>query len=136
MELWGDRGGGVLIDLDGQMETKFSRGLGMETNNIAEALALWQGLLIAKNKRITERTVLRDSRIVIQALVENSLPNQMHLQQLIKTIHTLAHSFHKIDFYHVLRINNKEADLVANLGTTLSFRSLLINGICSFCVPP
>ena len=34
-------GGGVLIDLDGQMETKFFWGLGTETNNIAEALALW-----------------------------------------------------------------------------------------------
>ena len=122
--------------MDGQLETKFSSGLGSETNNIAEALALWQGLLIAKNQGNVELTVLGDSRIVIQAMAENSLPNQMHLRHLIKKIKILALSFLKIDFFHVLRIHNKEADLAANLGATLSPGSLLINGFSSFCAPP
>ena len=80
--------------------------------------------------------MLGDLRTIIQAMVENSLPSQMHLKQLIKKIQTLALSFHKIGFYHVLLINNKETDLAANVGTTLSSKALLVNGICSICFPP
>lgn len=35
-------GGGILIDPDGLTELSYSWGLGVDTNNIAEALALWQ----------------------------------------------------------------------------------------------
>ena len=117
------------------METKFSWGLGTKTNNIVEALALWKGLSIAKNQRKTELIVMGDSRIVIQAIVEKALPNHMHLRQLIKKIQILAHYFHKIDFYHILHTHNKEADLDVNVGTTLNFDSLLINGNQTKCVP-
>ena len=103
---------------------------------MAEALALWQGLRIAKNQGITKLTVLGDSRTVIQVMVENSLPNQMHLRHLIKTIKILTLSFLKIDFFHVLRRHNKEVDLATNLGTTLGLGALLINGLNTFCVPP
>ena len=108
----------------------------MESNNITEALALWKGLLIAKNKRITKLSMLGDSRIVIQTLVEGSLPNHLHLSQLMKRIQSLARYFHKIDFFHVLGIHNKEADLAANVGTSLSVGSLLINGYYAFCPLP
>ena len=103
---------------------------------MAEALALWQGLWIAKNQGITELTILGDSRIIIQAMTENSLPNQMNLKHLIQKIKLLSVSFFKIEFYHVLRKTNKEADRAANLGSTLSFGALKINGINSLCVPP
>ena len=115
------------------METNFSWLLGTETNNIDEALAPWQGLLIAKDQRITSLSVLGDLIIVIQALVEGSLPNHQHLSQLIKKIQSLACSFHKIDFFHVLRTHNKDADLVANSGTVLIVGSLLINGSYYLC---
>ena len=80
--------------------------------------------MISKNKRITRLTVLGDSRIVIQEIVEGTLPNQLHLKQLIKRIQSLVRFFHKVEFFHVLRMHNKEADLVANLGSTLSLGSL------------
>ena len=69
-------------------------------------------------------------------MVENSLPNQLHLRNLIKKIKILALSFLKIDFFHVLRLHNKEAKLATNLGSTLGLGSLLINGINSFCATP
>ena len=69
-------------------------------------------------------------------MAENPLPNQLHLSHLIKTIKNLALSFLKIDFFHVLRLHNKEADLVTNLGFTLGLGALLINGLISFCAPP
>ena len=98
-------GGGVFFTPDGIIETTFSWAIETETNNIAEALALWQELVIAKNKRITNIRVLEYLRIVIQAIVEGSLPNHLHLRQLIKRIQSLVCFFHKVDFFHVLRIN-------------------------------
>ena len=118
------QGGGVIFTPEGQKEIIFSSELGMETNNIAEALALWQGLLIAKNQGIIELIALGDSRIIIQAMTENSLPNQMHLKQLIQKIKLLSLSFFKIEFYHVLRKNNKEANRAANSSSSLSFGEL------------
>ena len=130
------RGGGVYFILDDIIETTFSWGLGIETNNIVEALALWQGLVIAKNKGVTRLTVLGDSRIVIQAMVEGNLPNHLHLKHLLSKIWSLARSFHKAEFFHVLRAQNKEADLVANLGSMLSPGSLQINKNFDFFPSP
>ena len=118
------------------METNFTWGLGSETNNLAEALALWKGLRIAKNQGIIELTVLGDSRIIIQAMTENSILNQMHLKHLIQKIKLLSLSFLKIKFYHVLRKNNKEVDQAANLGSSLSLGELKINGTISLSVQP
>ena len=95
IKFWGGGGGEVFFTLKGHLETKFAWGLGSETNNIAEALALWQGLWISKNQGITELIVLGDSRIIIQAMTENSLPNQMHLKHLIQKIKLLSLSFLK-----------------------------------------
>ena len=82
----GGGGRGGFFTPDDITETTFSWGLGIDTNNIAEALALWQGLLIAKNKGITRLHVLGDSRIVIQAMVEGNLPNNLHLIHLLSKI--------------------------------------------------
>ena len=105
------------------METSFAWGLGSETNNMVEALALWQGLRISKNQGMTELTILGDSRIIIQAVTKNSIPNQMHLKNLIQKIKLLSLSFSKTRFYHVLRKNNKEADQAANLGSSQPWKA-------------
>ena len=53
---------------------------------MAEALALWQGLRIAKAMGIAKLTIIGDSIIVIYALVENFMPNHMGLRHLIHKI--------------------------------------------------
>ena len=58
-------GGGVLHDPEDNMMLKYSWGLGTETNNMVEALALWQGLIQAKNMGINDLIVFGDSRIII-----------------------------------------------------------------------
>ena len=45
-------------------------------------------------------------------------------------------TFSKIEFYHVLQKNNKEADKAANVGSSLSIGELNINGLGSLCFPP
>ena len=51
---------------------------------------LWKGLQIAKTWGINEIIVLGDSRVIIQALAENTLPSQMQLHQLIRKIQDLV----------------------------------------------
>ena len=118
------------------MEFNFSWGLERETNNIAEALALWQGLQIAKTRGINEIIVLGDSRIIIQALAENTLPSQMHLRQMIRKIQALVSSFRKIEFFHILRKFNNKADRGTNIGSALGYGILKCNGLSSFCQLP
>jgi ribonuclease HI len=107
-------GGGVIYDPDEIRELVNSWGLGEETNNIAEALSLWQGLAQAWKLAINEITVIGDSQILIQAMVTNSSPNQMKLQKIFKKIQRLSNSFRKIEFFHVLRHLNDEADQATN----------------------
>ena len=115
----GNRGGGVFFTLDGSLDIKFTWGLGVDTNNMAEALALWQGLRIAKTLGISELTVIGYSRIVICTLAENLMPNQMTLRQLIHKILAQVSSFKKIKFFHVLRKNTSKANYEANKGSSL-----------------
>jgi hypothetical protein len=77
---WEAGGGGVLYGPDEVQEWVFSWGLGEDTNNMAEALGLWQGLNQAREHGINEITVIGDSRLLIQALVTNSLPSQMKIR--------------------------------------------------------
>ena len=98
----GGRGGGVFFTPDGFLETRFAWGLGDDTNNMVEAMTIWQGLRIAKTHGISKLTVIGDSRIVIQALAENLIPSQMLLRRIIHKILAQVLSFNNIEFYHVL----------------------------------
>ena len=118
------------------MESKFAWGLGIDTNNMAEALALWQGLRIAMALGISELIVIGDSRVVIRALAEKLKPTHMALRHLIHKIVAQASLFKKIDLYHVLRGNNSYVDLEANKGASLSTRELIFNEQGSFCPSP
>jgi ribonuclease HI len=61
--------GGVLVNPDGNPNFIFSWGLETETNNKAEALALWQGLHQAIKNNIQDLVIIGDSRLSIQALI-------------------------------------------------------------------
>ena len=132
----GRRGGRVFFTLDRLLDIKFTWGLDIDSNNMAEALALWQGLRIAKEMGISKLTVIGDSRIIIYALAENLMPNNIALRHLIQNIVAQTSSFKKIYFYHVLMENNSNADHEANKGTSLSLGELIRNEQGSLCPPP
>ena len=118
------------------MEFKFAWGLGIDTNNMAEALALWQGLRIAKDLGTTELIVIGDSIVLIHVLAENIFPTQLGLRHLLYKIMTQASLFSKIDFYHVLQENNPHTNLEANKGESLSLKELILNSNVSYLPPP
>eukprot|EP00253_Pinus_taeda_P022364 PITA_22364 len=128
--------GGVLLNPGGFTEMRFHWGLGIETNNRAEALALWQGLNLAINRNILSLSVFGDSRLIIQALLFPKTSHQVHLASIIKNIRLLLPKFNKIAFFHIRRTLNAQADLEANLCSLCSRRSLVINSTASSCTIP
>ena len=56
----------------------FAWGLGYDSNNRAEALALWQGLKLAHNMKITSLSVFADSQILIRAANSKRSIAQVH----------------------------------------------------------
>jgi ribonuclease HI len=132
----GKAGGGGLFDPGGNLIWKFSWGLGVETNNVAEALALWQGLSQASHLGITDLTVVGDSRLIIQVVITRNLPPSCHLKQVMKCILALLPKFSDIGFYHVLRAHNGIADQATNEAFSLSKGSLKLNNALSLCLFP
>jgi ribonuclease HI len=121
-------GGGIIQDPNQDTVLKYAIGLGKDTNNRAEALALWQGLSLAINQNIHDITVIGDSRLIINALVKKISTNSTHLQTLLDKIRLITSKLHTCQFYHVLRDHNSIADQEANQGVKLKAGTLSING--------
>jgi ribonuclease HI len=68
------------------LEVSFSWGLGIDSNNMAEALALWQGLRLAVTRNIQNLVVFGDSRVIIQALKTQRRPNNLKLGQILRKL--------------------------------------------------
>ena len=58
-------GGGVILFPSGSNRTSYAWGLGVDSNNVAEFYALWQGLRKAIRLNIRKISVFGDSRIVV-----------------------------------------------------------------------
>jgi len=106
--------GGVIIDELGEEICNYEWSLGEKTNNNAEALALYQGLLQLKSMGIRKALVLGDSSIVIGLMNHHRRSPNSNLQQHIQRINLLTKHFEKIRFCHILRTLNGKADKHAN----------------------
>ena len=53
----------MLFEPKGQLILTYAQGLGLETNNVAEETALWQGLKVAKERGIQDLIIIGDSQI-------------------------------------------------------------------------
>jgi ribonuclease HI len=116
-------GGGVLVSPTGHPELSFAWGLGIETNNRAEALALWQGLNQAINHNVQDLVIIGDSRLIIQALILRNRVKNAKLHHILEKIQLLLGSLRTYKLYHVLRSLNASADAEANKGA-LSYWNL------------
>ena len=62
------RGGGVVICPEGKTETEYYWNIEEDSNNMAEANGLGQGLKQLKDKGVDDAMVFEDSRLIIQAM--------------------------------------------------------------------
>lgn len=84
------------------------------TNNEAEYTALIEGLKTAIKHDIREITVYGDSKLVIMQSKGLWKVSAKNLMELNTTIKELSKSFENIDFIHIPREQNKDADKLAN----------------------
>ena len=94
---------------------------------MTEALALWQGLQLAKAQGINDIVVIGDSRLVIQALTTSIPPTELTIRHLLRKIQSVVPFLQAIGFFHVLGKHNTLADLAANLASSLDKGVLLLN---------
>jgi ribonuclease HI len=121
-------GGGIISNPTGNIILRYAWGLGIEPNNKAEALALWQGLTQALSLNIRDLIVIGDSRLLIQALNQNTRVANGQLKHVIDKIMILRRRFQSIQLFHVLRGNNAQADEEANTGARLEKSIMILNG--------
>ena len=109
--------GGILVDPGGQVEQRFAWELGSRTNNEAEWMALLQGLHLIRDKNLWKVLIFGDSRHVIYKMINGYPSGDIKCRRLYKKAKLLLpHSF---EVFHILRHNNKEADIMANVGARL-----------------
>ena len=126
----------MFISANGAVVSRYSWGLGIESNNTTEFCGILQGLRIALSKGINTLTVFSDSRMLIQALIKKKRPSQLKLVLIYHKIQLLSKTFLSIRFFHVLRGLNSLADKEANRGTLLSIGILNMDGIENRCDIP
>ena len=61
-------GRGVIICLEGKIEVEYFWNIGIDSNNMAKAYGLWQGIKQLKEKGVEEAIVFGDSRLIIQEM--------------------------------------------------------------------
>ena len=96
-----------------------------QTNNCAEWLALIKGLELARNIDIEELVVFEDSMLVIRE-ARNLMNKCKNL--LTKThpiLKCMVNEYKAINFLHLLKENNQQADIMANKGVDLDYGILV-----------
>lgn len=113
--------GAVVFDALGKRILEVADYLGVATNNIAEYEAVLRGLTKLRDEYLPEHlasatvTVKMDSKLVIEQLKGNykvKHPNLVPRYLEIKNV--ISRSFPSIEFVHVPRELNKDADALAN----------------------
>ena len=129
-------GGGVLFGPDGNLKFIYSWNLGNESNNMAKALALWQGLNQALSQNIQDLSIVGDSRLIIYFLNSQMFPTSAKLHQVLQRISLFIPLFRSIDFFDVLRSNNEQADKAANEALPLGKGVIKINDVLRWAPIP
>ncbi len=111
----GHAGCGVLIkDSRGRVLLKKGRYVGRTTNNVAEYMALIDGLREAVDIGAQEVTVVTDSELVVKQMTGQYKVKDVKLKELYAEAQGLSRSFPRSEFRHVAREKNRDADSLAN----------------------
>lgn len=110
---------GGVIQLEGDKH-EFSEFIGKKTNNEAEYEALVFGLKKLKQKlgkakaKSSQVSCFLDSELAVKQLNHQYKLKEERIQRYFIEIWNLALDFGKVDFFHVPREKNKQADRLVN----------------------
>ena len=108
--------GAQITDPGGVVLAEVAEGLGEATNNVAEYTAVIRGLERALELGAASVLLRSDSQLLINQLTGRYRVKSPHLQPLHRRVRELAAEFGSIEFEHVRRERNTEADRLANQG--------------------
>ncbi len=106
--------GFIIEDEKGILISQGSKALGRKTNNEAEYQGLIAGLTEAKRLGAEEVTCFLDSELVVKQVRQEYRVKNKNLGTLFVKVWNLSQGFKTIEFKHVLRGQNKKADLLLN----------------------
>jgi ribonuclease HI len=111
----GPAGLGVVIEDDqGTRLRGLTRYIGTATNNVAEYLALIEGLTAIAAWKPDRVEVFLDSKLVVEQVRGNYKVKNAALAPLNRRVHELLRDLAEVEFSHVERAKNKGADALAN----------------------
>lgn len=104
----------VLRSPDGEVALRGGAYLGEATNNVAEYEALLWGLRAARSLGARTLVVRADSELVVKQLRGEYRVKNEGLKPLFVQAQALRRAFESVEFVHVRREDNAEADALAN----------------------
>jgi ribonuclease HI len=106
--------GAIILSPEGNVLKEISKALGDQTNNYAEYMALLEGLLACAEGGAKHVTVKADSQLMIRQMKGEYKVKAPGIIPLFEKCKKVAGVFDKIEFVHVPREENTEADRLAN----------------------
>ena len=106
--------GGIVKDLTDKVLFCISEYLGIQTNNYAEYKGLYLTLVKTLDSGYLDADVFMDSKLVVEQLNGRWKVKNKNIIPLYNEIALLLPRFSRITFTHIYRIDNKEADALAN----------------------
>ena len=91
-----------------------SRKIGIATNNVAEYLALIDGLKYCNSNNVSTANFYLDSKLVVGQISGNFKVKSIHLKELFLEAEKLISKIENFTISHIYRENNKRADQLAN----------------------
>jgi len=99
---------------------KKSFNLGNQTNNMAEYMALFQAVRLAKKLDIKNIHIYSDSQLVVNQINGKFVVRDIKLQKIKAIIDEYLKTFKSFDMTYIPRDQNREADILANIGVKQS----------------
>ena len=117
--------GGVIYDQNKREILTYNKAIGVYTNNVAEYMGVYMGILICIENGIKKVDIYGDSKLVVEQLNGNWRVKNDNIKAIYDKIQDVLHPkdaffkkghvFDHITFNHVRRKFNKRADELANL---------------------
>ncbi len=113
----GKAGVGIVIyNEDNKVIKRVAKFIGIATNNVAEYMALIYALEEALHLRVKEVECFLDSELLVRQLKGSYKVKDNKLKLLYHQVRHLESFFESVNFYHINREGNKEADKLAKKG--------------------
>ena len=110
----GPSGAGIIIETN-LKNHNFSVPLGHKTNNFAEYAALLFALNKAIGLNLKDLVIYSDSELLVRQMKGIYKVKSPNLKNSFEEVKKLCLKFNSIEFIHITRDKNKEADKLANL---------------------